>query len=805
MGGTDAAGIGGGNKGHGNNITINGGTITANGGRGAEKGTQYGAAGIGGGSWGNGSIITINSGEVTAKGASNAAGIGGGAARNKWPVYENGIGSHITINGGTVNATGGSDGAGIGGGRDGNGENITINGGTVTAISSADNTANLWGAAGIGGGTGANGSNIKITDGTVTAKSMAGGAGIGGGYNGNGTNIEILGGTVTAIGGTHDLFTPKNGGAGIGGGFYMDKGGQGNGAGVNITISGGSVTATGGYNAAGIGGGSILQLDSSGYADNIIINAGEVTAIGGEGGFGIGGGTGRFTGTTGAITINGGTVTVTGNNNNAFGAVPTLDNYKYKPYEITSDSTSEPLSGSDITIKQHVHRLSEWITDGSKHWKKCTVTSASIECVYIEQEATCNFSLATCTTPKTCNVCKSTSGETDSNNHTGTLSGWQNDDDNHWKTYDCCNKRINDAVHEYTNACDANCNVCSASRTPSDHVYDNACDANCNVCCASRTPSDHVYDNVFDAVCNVCGDTRIITVGSPTLTPSAKALNTIRNAKAGDTVEITLPSENTMVDAAVFKALAGKDVTLEIKSGDVIWKIYGKNIPTNLNFKNLDLGVSINTNNIPVNVINAITGESETMQISLKHNGDFGFTITMNVNLGSKNKGLFANLYYYNPVSRLMDFMTSAVIGNDGNVELDFNHASEYAVVIDDKDHGAAVVNPFTDVKAGSYYYDAVLWAVEKGITSGTSATEFSPNAKVTRGQVATFLWRANGSLPTKNAISFTDVKTGSFYAEAIAWAVDNKITNGTGTTTFSPSADCTRGQVVTFLFRSFK
>ena len=109
----------------------------------------------------------------------------------------------------------------------------------------------------------------------------------------------------------------------------------------------------------------------------------------------------------------------------------------------------------------------------------------------------------------------------------------------------------------------------------------------------------------------------------------------------------------------------------------------------------------------------------------------------------------------------------------------------------------------FRDVPAGSYYADAVAWAVEKGITEGTSATTFSPNAPCTRAQIVTFLWRAAGSPAPKGTKSFADVPAGSYYADAVAWAVENGITEGTSETAFSPNAACTRAQCVAFLFRS--
>ena len=109
----------------------------------------------------------------------------------------------------------------------------------------------------------------------------------------------------------------------------------------------------------------------------------------------------------------------------------------------------------------------------------------------------------------------------------------------------------------------------------------------------------------------------------------------------------------------------------------------------------------------------------------------------------------------------------------------------------------------FTDVAAASYCYDAVQWAVANGITKGTDATHFSPNAGCTRGQVVTFLWRAAGEPVVSGNVGFVDVAPGSYCYEAVKWAVANGITKGTDATHFSPNATCTRGQVVTFMYRA--
>ena len=209
-GGKYGAGIGGGNYGSGENITITGGRVNATGG--------WGSAGIGGGNYGSGNYgsgktITIKGGTVTAKGGDCGAGIGGG---------NGGIGENIKITDGTVNATGGWGGAGIGGGYGGyggygNGKNITITDGTVTA------TGGIHGA-GIGGGDSGIGENITITDGTVTATGGIYGAGIGGGVNASGSNVTVSGAAqVTATAGKSDGYYGAGATIGSGG---NETGGQ---------------------------------------------------------------------------------------------------------------------------------------------------------------------------------------------------------------------------------------------------------------------------------------------------------------------------------------------------------------------------------------------------------------------------------------------------------------------------------------------------------------------------------------------------------------------------------------------------
>ncbi len=119
------------------------------------------------------------------------------------------------------------------------------------------------------------------------------------------------------------------------------------------------------------------------------------------------------------------------------------------------------------------------------------------------------------------------------------------------------------------------------------------------------------------------------------------------------------------------------------------------------------------------------------------------------------------------------------------------------------KSNGNPQTGVFVDVAEGSYYEEAIDWAVEKGITNGVSSNMFAPNDPCTRAQIVTFLWRAAGSPAPKSMSSFTDVPADAFYAKAVAWAVENGIASGTGESKFSPNSTCTRAQAVTFLYRA--
>ena len=257
----------------------------------------------------------------------------------------------------------------------------------------------------------------------------------------------------------------------------------------------------------------------------------------------------------------------------------------------------------------------------------------------------------------------------------------------------------------------------------------------------------------------------------------------------------------TEVPAEVFEAVAGKDVTLELDmGGGVKWEINGQDIPTDLDFTDLDLGVSLNTSDIPVDVINMVTGEKSTVQLSLAHDGEFGFTLTLTAPVGTENKGLWANLYHYNTTKKQMLFETAAQVDASGNVALKFSHASEYAIVLDESSHEL----PFTDTAKGAWYQGAVEYVYRNGIMTGTSATTFEPNAPLSRAMVAQILYNLEGQPTVEGESTFADA-SGHWAVNAIAWAQQTGVVNGYEDNTFRPNRAVSREELAQMLYNYAK
>ena len=275
----------------------------------------------------------------------------------------------------------------------------------------------------------------------------------------------------------------------------------------------------------------------------------------------------------------------------------------------------------------------------------------------------------------------------------------------------------------------------------------------------------------------------------------------IGSAEDGDTVTIDMNGE-TEVPAEIFEEIAGKDITVELDmGGGVLWTFNGLDIPEDTRLHDLDLGVDLGNSGIPATVINAITGEIDTVQLSLAHNGEFGFTLTLSAPLGRDNAGYWANLYWFNEETEELEFQQAVRISDNGTAEFDLDHASDYTIVIDDRSHEPAEL-PFLDVPDGAWYCDAAEYVYRHGLMAGTSDAAFSPDMTTSRAMIVTILWRMAGSPQVNYAMDFSDVPDGAWYSEAVRWAVSEGIAGGYGGGLFGPDDPVIREQLAAMLYR---
>ena len=270
----------------------------------------------------------------------------------------------------------------------------------------------------------------------------------------------------------------------------------------------------------------------------------------------------------------------------------------------------------------------------------------------------------------------------------------------------------------------------------------------------------------------------------------------IADADRGDTIAIDMNGE-TEVPGEIFEEVAGKDVTVEFELEDGIsWTVNGQDIPTATDFSDLDLGVDLGTKGISVDVINTVTGELGSVQITLAHDGEFGFALTLTAPLGKENAGYWANLYHYGEAGETLDFETSAQVASDGTASLRMTHASQYAIVIDDKSHAL----PFADLGENQWYEAAVRYAYIHDIMEGMSATKFSPNISLTRAQAVQVLYNLEGQPAVSGNAAFPDLVE-KWYKPAIAWAEQTGVVDGYEDGTFRPGQPVNRMEFAQMLY----
>ena len=276
----------------------------------------------------------------------------------------------------------------------------------------------------------------------------------------------------------------------------------------------------------------------------------------------------------------------------------------------------------------------------------------------------------------------------------------------------------------------------------------------------------------------------------------------LSQADSGDTVIVETDEDDTLPDE-VLESAAGKNVTLKIKVGDsIFWEIDCRVIPKDASLQDIFLQVSMNTQGIPSKVLCGLPGSHTFLQMTLGHDGLFGFPVKLRADVGRGNSGKWANLYYYNEGTGKMEFETAARVTASGDAAFTMTHASQYAIVLDEKSHTLS----FQDVGEGAWFQGAVEYVYRAGLMAGTGDTTFEPNAKLTRAMTAQILYNLEGQPEVTGEATFSDMNTAPDWSmDAIAWAQDTGVVAGMGDNTFAPNLKVTREQFAQMLYNYAK
>ena len=520
-----------------------------------------------------------------------------------------------------------------------------------------------------------------------------------------------------------------------------------------------------------------------------------------------------------------------------------------------------------VTPPSHEHSYGDWRKDGTSHWHECTDDDCPDREESIKDKAAHVYTDDADTTCDTCGYERTITPPA----HEHRYGDWRKDGTNHWHECtdaDCPNREesIKDkAAHVYTDDADTTCDTCGYERTitPPAHKHrygdwrkdgtnhwHECTDADCpNREESIKDKAAHVYDNDADTTCNTCGYERtvtppahehIVTFDGNGGTSSVGSMTTTNQKLT------SLPSASRSgsysFDGWYTKKNGGTEITTdtEFPADTTVyahWTYTGGGGSSGYSYYTIKATAGTGGSISPSGNVSVREGRDQTFTIT----PDKGYAVA-NVKIDGKSIGAVKS-YTFENVRRThtIEVIFMKANGNpQTGVFVDVATGSYYEDAVDwavengitkgtDDTHfspdgictRAQAVTflwrtagspkpetrtmPFTDVPVGSYYYDAVLWAVENGITKGTSDTTFSPNMTCSRAQIVTFLWRSEKSPAAGTANPFADVKSTAYYADAVLWAVKENITKGTTNTTFSPNADCTRAQIVTFLWRCKK
>lgn len=268
-------------------------------------------------------------------------------------------------------------------------------------------------------------------------------------------------------------------------------------------------------------------------------------------------------------------------------------------------------------------------------------------------------------------------------------------------------------------------------------------------------------------------------------------------AESGSTVTVDMEG-TTVVPSVAFQALAGRDakVRFDIAPG-ISWTVDGVDVPTDAKLLDLDLGVELGTTTIPENAVGLISTTVGVAQMTLAHDGEFGFELTLEVALPVP-EGPIANAYRYEEATGRLLFEGSAPVAEGGVVSLTIDHASQWLVSLDSRSHELA----YPDAIEGQWYSEAVRWASLTGAMTGYGDGTFAPGRAVLRCEAATVLWRLAGEPDADASALPADVPAGEWYAGAAAWALGEGVFNGSALDgSFVPAGELSREQAACVLY----
>ena len=749
IGGNEGNGYGG----SGGAITINGGYVEATNTKGAGIGGGYGTH-----SGGSGGTITINGGNITAS-SQFGAGIGGGEG-----VSDGGSGGEITINGGSVIATG-VNGAGIGGGQGdgggqggGSGGEITITGGSV--IATGRNGAAIGGGYS-GGGTGGDGGKITITGGNTTASGYTGTA-IGGGYGtrgGSGGEVTITGGTVTATGNARGNTSAYIIGVeGIGGGRYdITSGTDGtfqttnNGNAVIFASSIGDQSHKADWSGIIFEGDEGKVYGNPTLTDDLTIPEKKALDI--------------PVGKT--LTVNS-TITVKGiltNDGTIIGSGSITPDEKKLTYKAApSTPVIDSVSADSITLQPIVGETAVEYSKDNTNWQSGTtfsgLTAATSYTFYARYQENGFY--------------KGASPQSGGNAPAYTAYAAPVTNEGYSIDYAAETITVSDGYEVNTDSGFGTGTVVTSGSTV--------------------TPGQtfHVRKAVNGSI-----PTSVGTAFTIPARPAAPAAPTVKSKTSGSVTLEEIPGAQysmnggtTWQDSPEFTGLSASTEYSFVARYGATESSFASSTSAELNVTTNAVSSGGGYTYYTIKATAGVNGAiSPSGSVSVREGRNQTFTITPNTGYAISNVKIDGK-----SVGAVKSYTFENVKGN---------HTIEAIFM---KANGNPQTGVFVDVPEGSYYEEAVAWAVENGITKGTSDTTFDPNGICTRAQAATFLWRAAGCpAPKTITMPFTDVKAGSYYYDAVLWAVENGITKGTSDTTFSPDVTCSRAQIVTFLWRSEK